>query len=71
MFAKLEGKIFWIVLGSYAFAILLTMIVLATMKKVIVEKQKEDMKKVFDVLAPALPKNTEFDMNSLPFRLSY
>lgn len=71
VFAKLEGKIFWIVLGSYAFAILLTMIVLATMKKVIVEKQKEDMKKVFDVLAPALPKNTEFDMNSLPFRLSY
>ena len=71
VFAKLEGKIFWIVLGSYAFAILLTMIVLATMKKVIVEKQKEDMKKVFDVLAPALPKNAEFDMNSLPFRLSY
>ena len=71
VFAKLEGKIFWIVLGSYAFAILLTMIVLATMKKVIVEKQKEDMKKVFDVLAPALPKNAEFDMNSLPFKLSY
>jgi|GEM_PF-5967919 len=71
VFVKFTGKTFWIILAIYAFLILMTMIVLATMKKVIVEKQKEDMKKVFDVLAPALPKNAEFDMNTLPFRLSY
>lgn len=71
VFAKFTEKTFWIILAIYAFLILMTMIVLATMKKVIVEKQKEDMKKVFDVLAPALPKNAEFDMNTLPFRLSY
>jgi len=70
VFVKFTGKTFWIILAIYAFLILMTMIVLATMKKVIVEKQKEDMKKVFDVLAPALPKNAEFDMNTLPFRLS-
>lgn len=71
VFAKFTEKTFWIILAIYAFLILMTMLVLATMKKVIVEKQKEDMKKVFDVLAPALPKNAEFDMNTLPFRLSY
>ena len=66
-----DTKLFWIVCGSYAFFILMAMIILATIKKTIVERQKDDMKKVFDVLAPALPKNTEFDINSLPFRLSY
>lgn len=68
---KVEGKMFFIVDGIYAAAILFTMIVLATMKKVVVEKQKEDMKKVFDVLGPALPKNAEFDINTLPFKLDY
>ena len=68
---KVEGKTFLIIDGIYAAAILFTMIVLAAMKKVVVEKQKLDMQKVFDVLGPALPKNAEFDINTLPFKLDY
>lgn len=71
IFVKVRGKAFWIICGVYCLALFLTMIILATMKKTIVDKQKEDMKKVFDVLAPALPKNAEFDINTLPFKLSY
>ena len=68
---KVKGKTFLIVAGIYALAIVLTMIILATMKKVIVEKQKDEMKKIFDVLGPVLPKNEEFDLNNLPFKVSY
>lgn len=70
-FIKLHGKIFWIVCGCYAAAILMTMFVLATIKKVVVEKQKDEMKKIFDVLVPVLPKNAEFDLNTLPFKVEY
>jgi len=68
---KLKGKIFWIVVGIYAFIILLTMVILAAIKKIIVEKQREELTQVFDVLAPVLPKNTELDFNNPPFRLGY
>ena len=68
---KVKGKTFLIVAGIYALAIVFTMIILATMKKVIVEKQKDEMKKIFDVLGPVLPKNEEFDLNNLPFKVSY
>lgn len=68
---KLKGKIFWIAVGIYAFVILLTMVILATIKKIIVEKQREELTQVFDVLAPVLPKNTELDFNNPPFRLGY
>ena len=68
---KVKGKTFLIIAGIYALAIVLTMIILATMKKVIVEKQKDEMKKIFDVLGPVLPKNEEFDLNNLPFKVSY
>ena len=68
---KIKGKIFWILLGIYAFAMLLTMVILATIKKVIIEKQREELQQVFDVLAPVLPKNAELDFNNPPFKLGY
>lgn len=64
-------KIFWVLLGMYAFAILLTMVILATFKKIIITKQREELQQVFDVLEPVLPKNTELDMNNPPFKLGY
>jgi len=64
-------KIFWILCGIYAFALLLTMVILATLKKIIIIKQREELQQVFDVLEPVLPKNTELDMNNPPFKLGY
>ena len=55
VFVKLQGKAFLIICGTYGLAILLTMVILATMKRAVVEKQKEEMKKIFDVLVPVLP----------------
>ena len=71
VFVKLQGKAFLIVCGTYGLAILLTMVILATMKRAVVEKQKEEMKKIFDVLVPVLPKNAELDPNNPPFKLGY
>lgn len=70
-FTKFTGKTFWSILGIYAVVNALMMVVLATIKKAIVEKQREELKKVFDVLAPALPKNAELDPNNPPFKLGY
>lgn len=64
-------KIFWVLCGVYAFTILLTMVILATLKKIIITKQREELQQVFDVLEPVLPKNTELDMNNPPFKLGY
>ncbi|MBQ8218215.1 MAG: hypothetical protein IJZ79_02825 [Bacilli bacterium] len=64
-------KIYWILCGIYAFAILLTMTILATLKKIIITKQREELQQIFDVLEPVLPKNTELDMNNPPFQLGY
>ena len=68
---KLKGKIFWILLGIYAFGMLLTMVVLATIKKVIIENQRKELQQVFDIVTPLLPKNTELDFNNPPFVLGY
>ena len=68
---KLKDKPFWISCAVYASAILMTMTVLATIKKVIITKQREELQKIFDVLAPVLPKNLELDMNNPPFKLGY
>ena len=70
-FIPFKGKIFWMACGSYSLAIALTMLVLATIKKVVVEKQREELQKIFDVLTPILPKNSELDMNNPPFKLGY
>ena len=68
---KLKNKLFWISCIIYALATLLTMIILATIKKVIITKQREELEKVFEILEPVLPKNTELDMNNPPFKLVY
>ena len=47
------------------------MIVLATIKKFVIEKQREELQQIFEVLEPVLPKNTELDMNNPPFQLGY
>lgn len=70
-FFKLKSKLFWICCGMYALLLALTMFVLATIKKVIVEQQREELQKVFDVLVPVLPKNLEIDFNNPPFKLGY
>lgn len=64
-------KLYWVLLLLYVFGILLTMIILATIKKVTITKQREELQQVFDVLEPVLPKNTELDMNNPPFKLGY
>ena len=66
-----DNNIYWIICGIYAFIILLTMVILATFKKIIITKQREELQQVFDVLEPVLPKNTELDMNNPPFKLGY
>ncbi len=68
---KLHNKPFWISCLIYATSILMTMVILATIKKTIIEKQREELQQVFDVLEPVLPKNTELDMNNPPFKLEY
>lgn len=70
-FTPLSGNAFWIVCGIYASALLMTMVVLSTIKKNIVLKQKEELQKIFEVLEPVFPKNTEFDPNNPPFKLGY
>ena len=81
-FLKEKPKIYWIVCGSYAFAILLTMVIFATIKKVILVKQREEIQAVFAVLEPVIPneakvKNKETqefemrDINKPPFKLGY
>lgn len=75
-------KIFWVLLGLYAFGILITMVILATIKKVIVAKQREELLAVFGVLEPVISndskvKNKETgeyelkDINNPPFQLGY
>lgn len=75
-------KIFWILLGIFAFSMLLTMVILAFIKKTIVQKQREELKQVFDILEPVLPaeakvkdKETQVvsmrDINNPPFKLGY
>lgn len=82
-FLPLKGhKIYWVLLGIYAFGILITMVVLATIKKVVVTKQREELLAVFGVLEPVISndskvKNKETgeyelkDINNPPFKLGY
>lgn len=77
-----RGKIFWIALGIYAAVLLITMIILGTIKRIIVGKQREEIKSIFEVLEPVIPnefkvKNKETgefemkDVNKTPFVLEY
>ena len=70
-FIPLEGNIFWILCGIYAATVLMTMSILSAIKKDIVLKQQEELQKIFEVLEPVFPKNTEFDHNNPPFKLGY
>lgn len=70
-FTPLKGNAFWIICGIYASALLMTMVVLSTIKRGIVLKQKEELQKIFEVLEPVFPKNIEFDPNNPPFKLEY
>lgn len=70
-FLKLKGKVLLIFLGVYLFGTLLTMVILATIKRVIIERQRQELQQIFDVLAPVLPKNAELDFNNPPFKLGY
>ena len=47
-------KTWLIILTSYAGAVILTMVILATIKKVIVDKQNEEREKIFEVIKPVL-----------------
>ena len=77
-----RGKIFWIGCGIYASVLLITMIILATIKRIIVIKQREEIQSVFAVLEPVIPnrykvkdkETQEFsmkDINNPPFELGY
>lgn len=63
---QIPSNTWWIILASYCGAIALIMIVLATIKKVIVEKQNEEREKIFEVIKPVLglkKGDDEFDPN--------
>ena len=66
-------KIFWLGCAIYGGSIIIVMVVLATIKKVIVEKQRDELEKIFEVLKPALSlkKDEELDVNNPPFELGY
>lgn len=77
-----KGKVFWIGLGAYAASLLITMIILGTIKRIIVSKQREEIQSIFEVLEPVIPnefkvKNKETgefemkDVNKTPFVLEY
>lgn len=70
-FLKLKGKTFLIVCAAYSLAVILTMIILAAVKKIQIEKQREELQQVFEILEPVLPKGTELDLNNPPFKLGY
>ena len=71
-FIKFENKkLLFILLGVYFFGTVLTMVILATVKRVIIARQREELQQVFDVLTPVLPKNIELDFNNPPFKLGY
>ena len=70
-FMPLSGTAFWVICGIYSATLLMTMTILSTIKKTIILKQKEELQKIFDVLEPVFPKNTEFDSNNPPFKLEY
>lgn len=79
----IEGtSIYNILLFLYAFAILIIMIVIATFKKILIEKQREEILTVFSVLEPVIPKEAKVinketgetelrDINNPPFTLGY
>ena len=50
-----RNKIFWIGCGVYAAVLLITMIILGTIKRIIVLKQREEIKSIFEVLEPVIP----------------
>jgi hypothetical protein len=63
---QIPSNTWWIILASYSGALALIMIVLATIKKVIVEKQNEEREKIFEVIKPVLglkKGDDEFDPN--------
>ena len=65
-FFTLKTPTLLILLASYGGALILTMIILATIKKVIVEKQNEEREKIFEVIKPTLglkKGEDEFDPN--------
>lgn len=77
-----KGKIYWIVLGVYSIALLFTMVILGTLKRIVVLKQQKEILSIFEVLEPVIP--TEFkikdketqvvsmrDPNNPPFKLEY
>lgn len=77
-----KGDIYWIGLGVFAFIIFVTMIILGTIKRILVIKQREEILSVFEVLEPVIPneakvKNKETqevemkDINNPPFKLGY
>ena len=68
---KIPTKVFWILVGIYAFSVLLTMVILSTIKKLVITKQREEMQSVFEVLEPVLPKGTELNLDNPPFKLEY
>lgn len=77
-----SGKIYWISCGIFAAILLMTMVVLGTMKKIVVAKQREEIESVFEVLAPVIPNEAKVkdketgvyslrDINNPPFKLGY
>ena len=77
-----KGKTYWIGCAIFAGVLLIVMIILGTIKRIVVIKQREEIKSIFEVLEPVIPnefkvKNKETgefemkDVNNMPFKLSY
>lgn len=77
-----KGKIYWISCGIFAAILAITMIILATIKRIVVIKQREEIDSVFQVLEPVIPNEAKVkdketgvfamrDINNPPFKLGY
>lgn len=63
---------FWIIAAIYAFSVLISMIIFSTVKKSKIEKQREEIKQVYDILQRMVDKkNQGLDFNNVPFTLGY
>lgn len=77
-----KGKVFWIGCAIYAGAFLITLTILGAIKRITVEKQRQEIQSIFEVLEPVIPteakvkdKETQVvmmrDPNNPPFKLGY
>lgn len=67
------NKYFWYLVLGYGIAVLLTMILLSQMRKLAIQKKREELDNVFQIIRPLITsaKDAEIDYNNPGFELEY